>query len=318
MRNTFVLALLVSMATGMPAVGRGDDAAHGLAWNRAERSLALSKDGRVLWQFRADGPKPFFHPVALASGEALTWESPPDHPWHRGIWFSWKFIDGVNYWEEDKHTGESAGVTDVTSFDADTRADFSAAIRMRIRYRPRGATNDVLTEERTIVVSAPDASGACRQDWKMEFTAGDKDVKLDRTPLPSEPGGKTYGGYAGLGVRFAREFTNWQIAATADTGAPSENRMRFRATATDVNGQVAGQECGIAILDHPRNLNAPSPWYVILDPATPFAYCSPAVIQSEPHVIPAAGSMTLRYRVLVHPGRWSAERLKAECDAFVQ
>ena len=29
----------------------------------------------------------------------MTADRPPDHIWHHGLWFSWKFINKVNYWE---------------------------------------------------------------------------------------------------------------------------------------------------------------------------------------------------------------------------
>jgi len=41
-----------------------------------------------------------------------------DHVWHLGYWFSWKYINGVNYWKpaDAKRTGcESAGATKVAS-----------------------------------------------------------------------------------------------------------------------------------------------------------------------------------------------------------
>jgi type 1 glutamine amidotransferase len=289
-----------------------------LTWEKSERGLALARDGRVLWRLHTEGPKPFFHPVALSSGEVLTWESPPDHPWHRGLWFSWKYINGVNYWEEDRATGQGEGVTEVVYRDVEEFEDFSAQVRMGVRYRPQGSSNEVLREVRTIDVSAPDASGGYRLDWTMSFTAKDSDVRLDRTPLPSEPGGKSWGGYAGLSARLAKDFTNVQVVSTAETGPLAENRLRFRAAATDLAGQIGGRDCGIAILDHPANLNAPSPWYVIVDPRTPFVYFSPAVIHDGPHVIPAGGQLELRYRVIVHEGRWTRERLQAEVDAYTK
>jgi hypothetical protein len=47
------------------------------------------------------------------------------------------------------------------------------------------------------------------------------------------------------------------------------------------------------------------------------SYYSPAVICYGPHTVEAGEGFTLRYRVLVHDGRWDAERLKAESKRFV-
>jgi len=72
------------------------------------------------------------------------------------------------------------------------------------------------------------------------------------------------------------------------------------------------QEAGIAILDHPKNLNAPTPWYAINDQT--MRYFSPAVLCCKPHTLQAGQSLTLRYRLIIHPGRWDAKRLRSERD----
>jgi hypothetical protein len=65
---------------------------------------------------------------------------------------------------------------------------------------------------------------------------------------------------------------------------------------------VTGQPAGIAILDHPANLRHPSAWHAVMDDKIPFGYFSPAPLFSEPYDVPAGKSITLRYRILVHPG----------------
>jgi hypothetical protein len=88
--------------------------------------------GQPVWQFNfgSNATKPFFHPVALPGGPVLTWDQPGDHPWHRALWFSWKFINGINYWEEDPKTGVSAGRTRWSEPQIETRRDFSARIHL--------------------------------------------------------------------------------------------------------------------------------------------------------------------------------------------
>jgi hypothetical protein len=298
--------------------GEPEAAAPPLAWRKGERALALLKDGRPVWAFHAeaDAAKPYFDPVSLGGGASLTWKSPPDHPWHHGLWFCWKFINGVNYWEEDRKTGRSEGATAVDDVFFEERPDFSARIGLTLRYAPAGATGAVLTEQRMISISPPAEDGSYRMDWTLRFTAGAKEVKLDRTPPPPEQTGKASGGYAGLSVRFALAFTNWQIAATRDIGPFVQNRHVFRAEACDYSGDLDGLTQGVAILDHPQNLHAPSPWYVVCDPGVPFSFLSPAVIRQAPHVMAPGSALTLRYRLAVHPGRWDGERLRKECDAF--
>ena len=307
-----VAALLMAM---WPAAATAEDK---LEWQQEDgKSLTLTRDGNVLWQFCYDREqaKPYFHPLALPDGRVLTWNGPPDHRWHHALWFSWKFIDGVNYWEPNR-SGKPAGETAWSNVQIKTHDDGTARIAMDLTYRV-GDAEPVMTEHRVVEVSPPAADGTYSFDWVCKFTAGTKDVELNRTPLPGEPGGVGYGGYAGLSVRFAKDYADRQ-AMTPDGPVVFNEQSRFRgkAVAMDYNGLLGGKPCGVAILDHPENLNHPTPWYVIR--ANPMSYYSPAVICYGPHTLPAGESFTLRYRVFVHDGRWDAERLTAETERFTQ
>jgi hypothetical protein len=82
----------------------------------------------------------------------------------------------------------------------------------------------------------------------------------------------------------------------------------------DYTGVLAGREAGIAILNSASNINSPSPWYAICDSS--MRYFSPAVIQDRPQTLKAGQSFTLRYRVVIHPGRWSPEQLHEAADRY--
>ena len=47
---------------------------------------------------RPQAPPP--PPGAHAGGAVLTRDAPEDHPWHHGLWFTIKFVDDDNFWEE--------------------------------------------------------------------------------------------------------------------------------------------------------------------------------------------------------------------------
>ncbi|MBK5263310.1 MAG: ThuA domain-containing protein, partial [Peptostreptococcaceae bacterium] len=66
-------------------------------WNQSDTTLSLMNSSDIIWQYNFNNRfgKPYFHPVAIKNS-TLTCVSPPDHPWHLGLWFSWKFINGVN------------------------------------------------------------------------------------------------------------------------------------------------------------------------------------------------------------------------------
>lgn len=303
-----VLAVLIAS----PAV------AEDWSWDQQpDQSFALKAGDQVVWQFNyaAELPKPYFHPVAVPGGPVVTWDRPPDHVWHHGLWFSWKFINGLNYWEPDATTGKPQGNTAWDSVQVTKNPDHSARITMNVNYGPHG-DKPVLVERRVIEISAPESEGSYSFDWDCKFTAFDRDVEFARTPLEGEPGGQPWGGYAGLSIRLAKDLTD-RLAVTnegpVDFG--QSDRYRGKAPALEYQASIGDQSFGITVCDHPDNLNHPSPWYVIR--ATPMSYFSPAVICYGPYTLPAGQSFTLRYRVLIHPQRWNAERIGQEFQRYV-
>jgi hypothetical protein len=269
--------------------------------------LALHKGDSVVWQlnYREEDRKPHFHPLRTLGGADLTELRPDDHPWHRGLWFSWKFINGLNYWEEDRKTGVSQGTTELASCKVEPQADFSARITMRLSYHPPGAA-EVLAEKRVLEISAPDARGAYHINWKSEFKATQA-AELTRTPLAGEPGGKSWGGYAGLSLRLAKSargcsFGSDRIAPQKEAkGAHGSDAKWFACTLPDRG------KGGISIFDNTANPST-TRWYVT--PGMPFM--SPAVLWQKPLQLAKGESLSLAYRVLVFSTAMERSALVAE------
>jgi hypothetical protein len=198
-------------------------------------------------------------------------------------------------------------------------ADGSARIELTISYHPPGAPA-VLTEDRLIEISAPDKSGAYRIEWRGAFTAGEKDVLLQ--------GGTAGGGYAGLSVRISQASRDWTLIDSEnrrddDTGpanpmgvATNTHGKRARWTDFSLVDAATGRPCGIAILDHPSNPRHPSQWHNVMAAPGRFGYFSPAMLWNEPYKLPAGQRFTLRYRILVHPGRATRDVIENEWRAF--
>jgi hypothetical protein len=285
-----------------------------IQWDTAATNqLALRHNGSEVWRFHYDAvtsTKPYFDPVCVAGGPSLTWARPPDHVWHYGLWFSWKYINAVNYWEEK--SGKAQGETFWSSPSVETHPDGSAVIVCSLGYRPNAASEPLLNEQRTVSVSAPDTEGAYHMDWTLVFTAGKQAVTLDRTPLAGEPNGKSYGGYAGLSVRYSKAFTNLETVASTVGRVPraANGRLDVTAAAAEQNGLIGNTPYGIALLTHPANPRQPGDWYPIETPSVPFYYLNAAFLLKSAYVISPNEALTLRYRVCVHPGRWDAEKLR--------
>ncbi len=289
--------------------------ASAIDWKQTDQSLALTSGTNVIWQFNysKDEGKPYFHPLTVngacgaAGGVALTAYRPPDHAWHLALWFSWKYLNGINYWEFAKGEDKPLGVTELLDVKVEPRADHSARFALSLAYHPRGGAN-LLTEKRIVEVSAPDKTGRYVIDWDATFTAGDTPVELERTKPYTSKDGVKHGGYAGLSLRMAAETKDWKFF-------DSDNR-----TTDKVSGfpgrwfAAAGPEATIAILDHPQSFRHPTPWYLVQK----MPFYEAAIIFNEPHTVPAGGKISLRNRILVRPGQATAKALDAEWKSFAK
>jgi hypothetical protein len=302
-----------TIATSEPLKGGEAQAPGTYSWKKSETSLALLQGDKVVWQFNYGNnlDVPYFHPLTAVAGQPLTWDAPPDHVWHHGLWFSWKFINEVNYWELNPATGKPDGRTQWSDVRVETRDDHSARISLKLGYRPATGDRVVLEEERLIAISPPEPTGVYRIDWSSKFVAGSDQVVLDRTP----PQNRAWGGYAGLSVRFARDFTERRaVNPSGPVVFNADSRHRSRATAVEYNGLLEGNAVGIAFLDHPDNGRHPTPWYLIDSPV--MGFMNAALLQDEALSIKPGETLTLNYRLIVHPGRWDGDQLEAARRKF--
>jgi type 1 glutamine amidotransferase/HEAT repeat protein len=300
------------LSTSRPAAALSGPPAYG--WKRTDTAVALLNHGRVVWQFNyaREQPKTYFSPLNLVDGTELVWLSPPDHPWHFALWFSWKELNELNYWEQWAVAGQ--GRTEVTEVKVSTADDYSARFDLAISYHPEGKPA-VLTERRVLRISPPGPDGSYHIDWSGTFTAGDGEVRMK--------GGTAGGGYAGMSARMSRDSRGWELLDSEQRrdgpcGGVTRNTHGRKARWADFSlvSTTTGSTGGLAILDHPGNLRYPSQWHDIIDDKMQFGYFSPAPLWSEPYTLPAGKQLTLRYRILVHPGRPDAGRLEEEFKAF--
>jgi hypothetical protein len=271
----------VGKSIEVQAVSRGD-----VAWNLDYHSR----------------PKPFFHPVRTPQGHTLSIAEPFDHLWHRGLWFTFKFVNGDNFWEErDGFASQLVrGIPQIAHGDAETMTITKALDWVR----PDG-DSVVLTEYRTITYRERGDTRAF--DWTTVITAQDE-VELDRTAYT------TWGGYGGLSFRGSR---SWHVERYLLPDGPVECLTPgARGEWCDLSGSIdggPGLKGGIAILDHPENRRHPTPWYSGSGSGT---FINAALLFHEPMSLAKGEELRLRYRVLVHDGVWDADRLASEYARF--
>jgi Methane oxygenase PmoA len=279
------------------------------AWEREETALTLHNHDKTVWRlvFDPNKPKSYFHPLASIDGRVMTAFEPADHPWHRGLWWSWKYINGVNYWEENPKTGKSDGITKLTRSHAVTASDFSAHIELDFQYSiPE--QKPLLLENRFLSISRPDEVGTYVIDWNSKFTATDQPVKLDRT-LPSHLGGVNYGGYGGLSLRMAvgLEGFSFRTHDGETTAAASHGK-----SANWV--QLADSTSGITIFDHPTNPRHASPWYLYSGKS--MLFFSPAPLFNDSLEVAPGQSITFTYQIIVNSQALTPDQIAQEWKAF--
>lgn len=239
------------------------------------------------WRYVTDqAPKPYVHPLVSPGGRTLSRVSPPDHLWHRALWFAIKFVDGDNFWEEDPPFGRQREV-------APGRLEW---------VRPSGEI--ALVEERDV---APVALGddAFALDWTSAITAP-SGALLDRTPYT------TWGGYGGLTLRGADDWADTRLLLadgsehTRPEGVPSPWC------------DLSGPDAGVTFLDHPDNPRHPVPWY---GASRSWVYgegwsnfVNAAFLFHEPLTLGAGDTLRFAYRVVVHDGAWDFDRAQRAWD----
>jgi len=290
------------------------------SWIETDTTIALYALDTIVWKynFGTEKEKPFFHPINIGS-TTLTALSPEDHPWHLGLWFSWKYIDGVNYWEYDNHSsskeGPVYGITEIKAVEINKHDDYSCTIKINISYHEKNLP-EILKEQRTIYISSP-TEGEYYMDFEIETMSVVDSVELNRTPLPDEEGGKLWGGYAGLSLRFNTELRNTNFI-NEDGSSEMKHGESFNWIYFGLKNRQ-NDRIGTAIFDHPQNLNNPTHWYVTNVPEKPynFNFLQPAVIFKKPFEIVKDEKLRLSYRVMFYKSGTTHDIVKEDWSDFI-
>ena len=265
----------------------------------------------------ASAPKPFLHPVTTPGGMVMTLSEPEDHLWHRGLWFTFKFVDGENFWEERDPFGTQrvAGIPQVSHPDPST-----SVIDLDLDWAAPGTAAPILTERRRLTVRVVGDATQIDHDTTLHTTA---DVTLDRTPYT------TWGGYGGVAFRATADwqptqrtvgdrvtdgFLLGETAPSCDVSGPiTAAALTDRSMGEELDDALIDRSAGIAILDHPANPRHPTPWYTGSGAGN---FLNAAPLFHEPMTLAAGETLALRYRVLVHDGLWGIEDVQRQFERY--
>jgi len=249
----------------------------------------------LLWTYNADHRKrPNVHPLKTPSGVTLTRDAPEDHPWHHGLWFTIKFVNEENFWEEYDAYGVLRHVDDTT-----------------VHWIRPDRETVVIVDERTLThVELSDDAYAI--DWDITLTP-QVDVVLDRTEFT------TWGGYGGLSLRGRGDWTDTRLLLSDDT--VHERLLGVPGDWLDLSGTIEGEQAGVLLLHHPSNERHPVPWYASTKAATYgdegwSNFANAAFLWDSALEWPAGTPLPFRFRIVVHDGTWDTARCLTEWERY--
>jgi hypothetical protein len=246
-------------------------------------------DNRLVTCYRAHRSQkyPYLYPLTgPVSGLSVTSETTLPYPHHRSLFFACDRVNGGNYWQEDYDKGQI--LSDGPKLGVTTKD--SVEILDTCQWQKPGEPV-VMRDQRRIVVTV--AGPRLRfVDWHIRWEAVENVTVLKtnhslfaaRAALDLAPAG---GG----------QLTN----AEGDSGEKAT--FGKRSAWCDFSGKRDGWPGnvveGIALMDHPKNPWAPTPWFTR---DYGFVSPSPTNFMEKPWELAAGQSVTLRYRVAIHAG----------------
>ncbi len=285
------------------------------------------------YYFGPAAPKPYLHPLRSAQGTIVTRGYPMvkdipgesrDHPHHRALYFAHGNINGIDFWSEASAAQASETAHGVHYASSEELPHGRTVFRKleETKSGPRSGTLRALFD-----LVGPDGKAIAEETQAYAFSGGDSTRTIDceftirATTVPVKMGDTKEGIFAIRVVNALEEPTGRMLSSEGKTG--EKDIWGKRATWVDYSGVVAGEKLGIAIFDHPTNLKHPTTWHARgygLFAVNPFGehdfYNDPKRDGSV--TIPPGGSLTLRYRVLIHHGDAAEAKITEAYGRYAQ
>ena len=257
--------------------------------------------------FGVDANKPFFYPLTTPDGIRVTRSfplekvdgEPTDHPHQKGLWIGTERLSGMDLWENDStyqrpHMGRIVFQDVLRSTSGKEHGDLAFRADW---MSPEGKL--LVTEDRAMVFhQAPPSANV--MDVDATFRARETVTFEDHQD-------------AVIGIRLHPNFDekNGGMAMNAE-GYRGEAGIRGRASRyVDWRTTIGKRPVGVAILDHPENLNSPARWHIRsfgFFTANPFARRSfDPNAPSGGKLLRAGETLRLRYRIVVYSGKFDVD-----------
>jgi hypothetical protein len=264
---------------------------------------AVTIDGKPFTTFHSgtDAGKPYLAPILSPSGKYITRRFPmedipgesKDHLHHRGLWFSCDEVNNVMFW------------TNELSYDRKDMGRISVRESKWMDGNKSGTLNAVMEWK------GPDGHVMMVENRDMTFSGGATtrtlDFKITLTAREDITFGDTHESF--FAMRLADKFKEVQGGKSVDAEGLVNMQQIWgkRSPWVDYTTDLDGERLGVAIFDHPGNPRHPAHWHARdygLVAASPFG-AQKAFDTDEnesPYKLPKDRSVTLRFRVIIHPG----------------
>lgn len=273
---------------------------------------------QTIYHYGAHDFKPRFYPITVPCAKvgdmqdfetqypkSITDDSPPDHIWHRSLWYACGDLNGVDFYLENGGEGRTVHQRFSDVFSGPVFGGFRQELSW---IAPDGKR--MLNDERRFMMYR--RKGVERVfDIEAKFTALDEPATFGQTNENALPL-----------IRVADPIDEWDGGQiTLDGGIiGGTDGVGKRAKWADCSGPLIrkpGKEpewWGIAMFDHPLNRNHPNAWfarsYGPLGTNLPFF--------DGPLTLEPGASWYLRHRIVVHDGRADVSKLESHWQIYAE
>lgn len=232
----------------------------------------------------------YLHPLYSLAGDTLTEESPPDHPYHRGIFWAWHqhYIDNKSIGEGWIVQGISQDVINVQKELINGTAQFNLSVLWKSSSYQNGQP---YIEENTNIILYPIESNVRKIDFEISLKALVSGVQIG--------GSDDEKGYGGLCARIKLPD---DLIFTSEIGPVTPQNLQIKAGPwMDFSADFGknSKVSGLTILCHPSSPNYPEPWILRQKDRSMQNVVFPG---RERINVSMNKPIVLRYRIIIHNG----------------
>ena len=239
---------------------------------------AYGSAGQPIW-------KPYLYPLRAANGLSLLADAPTDHRHHHGFWVGYGRVEDTDCWLERHNSGKIVA----RGFDSIESGGETGGFTQSCDWV--APTGDLILRDTRAFTFYDTPVEARIFDFELNLRVpGDQNVTLHQT---NEAGLPHIRVAEGLTARTGGTLTN------ASGKRNERETYKQRSPWLDCSGKLGRLECGLAVFDHPRNPDYPTPWFT-----RDYGPFSPNFLffRDDPWILTPDSPLRLRYRVYTHSG----------------